>query len=106
MTTDFDPIIGNWYCHMDKGQRFRVVTIDDKNETVGVQDFDGSLDEYEIETWYQLNIEPCEAPENWSGPLDVSNVEDLGTDITDTRAADWNEPLDVFAPHSDILKEE
>ena len=106
MTTEFDPIIGNWYCHLDKGQRFLVVAIDEKTETVGVQNFDGNLDEYEMENWYQLKIEPCEAPENWSGPLDVGNVEDLGTNITDTKDSDWDEPLDVFEPRSEISKEE
>ena len=25
MPTDVDPIAGNWYCHLDKGQRFLVV---------------------------------------------------------------------------------
>jgi hypothetical protein len=106
MTTKFDPIISNWYCHLDKGQRFRVVAIDEKTKTVQVQDFDGNLDEYEMESWYQLEIEPCEAPENWSGPLDIGNVDDLGTDITDTRISDWNEPLDVFEPRSKGGKEE
>jgi hypothetical protein len=105
MTTESDPIIGNWYCHLDKGQRFLVVAIDEKTETVEVQDFDGNLDEYEMENWYQQEIEPCEAPENWSGPLDVGNQEDLGTNITDTRGSDWNEPLDVFKTRSKASKE-
>ena len=106
MTTESDPIIGNWYCHLDKGQRFRVVAIDEKTETVEIQNFDGNLDEYELENWYQQEIEPCEAPENWSGPLDVGNVDDLGTNITDTSSSDWDEPLDVFEPRSVTSKEE
>jgi hypothetical protein len=59
MTTKCDPIIGNWYCHLDKGQRFRVVAIDEKKETVEVQNFDGNSDEHEMESWYQLEIESC-----------------------------------------------
>jgi hypothetical protein len=50
MTTESDPIIGNWYCHLDKGQRFQVVAIDEEKETVEVQNFDGNLNEYEIES--------------------------------------------------------
>lgn len=106
MPTQADPIIGNWYCHLDKGQRFRVVAIDERKETVEVQNFDGNLDEYEMESWYQLVIEPCEAPESWSGSLDIGNVDDLGTDITDTKTSDWNEPLDVFGPRYKESKEE
>jgi len=105
MTTESDPIIGNWYCHLDKGQRFRVVAIDEKKETVEVQNFDGNLGEYEKEDWYQLEVEPCEAPENWSGPLDVGNVDDLGTNINETEDSDWNEPMDVFEPRPEKGKE-
>lgn len=98
MTTPPDPISGNWYCRLDKGQRFQVVAIDEKLQTVEVQDFDGNIDEYSCKNWYQLEIEQCEAPENWSGPLEIDNVDDLGTEITDTSRSDWNEPADVFAP--------
>ncbi len=98
MTTEFDPIIGNWYDHLDKGQRFQVVAMDEKSQTVEIQYFDGNVDEYELESWYQLDIEPCEAPENWSGPLDIGNLDDLGTEITDTSRSDWDEPLNEFEP--------
>jgi hypothetical protein len=63
MTTKCDPIIGNWYCHLDKGQRFRVVSIDEKKETVEVQNFDGNLDEHEMESWYQLETSPMKEVE-------------------------------------------
>ncbi|WP_455198264.1 DUF6763 family protein [Kaarinaea lacus] len=29
MSTEVDPIVGNWYQHLDKGQRFLVVAFDD-----------------------------------------------------------------------------
>ena len=106
MATESDPIIDNWYYHLDKGQRFRVVAMDEESQTVEVQYFDGNVDEYELEIWYQLNIEPCEAPENWSGPLDIGNVDDLGTEITDTSRSDWNEPLDEFEPQPDKPEKE
>jgi len=96
MATQYDPISGNWYCHLDKGQRFWVVAVDEKSQTVEVQNFDGDIDEYDLQNWYQLEIEPCEAPENWSGPLDIGNLDDLGTDITDTKRSDWDEPGKVF----------
>ena len=106
MAIESDPIIGNWYCHLDKGQRFRVVAMDEESQTVEVQYFDGNVDEHELEIWYQLNIEPCEAPENWSGPLDIGNVDDLGTEITDTSRSDWDEPLNEFEPQPEKPKKE
>ena len=106
MTTESDPIIDNWYYHLDKGQRFQVVAMDEESQTVEVQYFDGTVDEHGLETWYQLNIEPCEAPENWSGPLDIGNVDDLGTEITDTSLSDWDEPLNEFEPQPDKPEKE
>jgi len=106
MPTEADPIIGTWYCHLDKGQRFFVVAVDERARTVEVQHFDGDVEEFDLSAWYQLDIKVCEAPENWSGPLDIDNVDDLGTEITDTRASDWNEPLSEFGSKKDNQSEE
>lgn len=106
MPTEADPIIGNWYCHLDKGQRFFVVALDERSGTVEVQHFDGNLEEFDLADWYELNIDACEAPENWSGPVDVDNVDDLGTEVTDTSASEWDEPLDEFESRDDKLLEE
>lgn len=92
--------------HLDKGQRFRVAAVDEIGKTVEVQHFDGDLEEFDLDTWYQLDIGSCEAPMNWSGPLDIGNKDDYGTEITDTRSEDWDEPLNEFQPKPDKLQEE
>lgn len=96
MPTEADPIVGNWYFHLNKGQRFFVVAVDESARTVEVQNFDGDVEEIDWDTWHELDIEVCEAPENWSGPFDIGNVDDLGTAVTDTRPSDWDEPLSEF----------
>ncbi len=106
MPTEADPIIGTWYCHLDKGQRFFVVAVDERARTVDIQNFDGDVEEFEFSAWYQLDIEVCEAPENWSGPFDIDNVDDLGTEITDTSASDWNAPLSEFESKKDDQSKE
>lgn len=93
MPTENDPIVDNWYFHKDKGQRFNVVAIDDKNETVEIQHFDGDVEEISFTDWYDMDIELSAEPENWSGPVDVGTVDDYGTEVTDTKASDWNEGL-------------
>jgi len=98
MSNELDPLIGQWYSHLDKGQRFYVVTMDGDDNTVEVQYFDSTLEEFILEEWRDLNIELSEPPENWSGPLDVGEQEDLGTDVTDTQPEDWNEPQEDFRP--------
>jgi len=92
MPMDIDPILENWYQHADKGQEFCVVAIDDVTGVIDIQYFDGTLEEIDLDDWYQLDVEPIEAPENWSGPLDIAEADDLGTGITDTPPEDWRAP--------------
>jgi hypothetical protein len=66
------PIVGQWYLRHGKGQTFEVVSIDDANGTVELQDFDGNLDEVDIRTWFAQDIEAIDAPEDLTGVLDLA----------------------------------
>lgn len=94
MTTDADPIAGNWYRNLDKGQEFFVVAVDKAGGTIEIQHFDGDIEEIDLDAWPDLNFEPVEAPEDWTGPLDDIERDDLGYDVTEMSPDDWREPLD------------
>lgn len=96
MPNELDPCIEQWYAHLDKGQRFLVTAVDEAGGTVEIQHFDGDLEEFSLDDWAELDIELSEAPENWSGAFDVSEQDDLGTEVTDTSREDWSEPADEF----------
>jgi len=98
MPTEADPVLRNWYQHLDKGQKFRVVAVNEDEGTIEVQYFDGDVEELGQDDWYELDIEPIEAPENWTGPVDLAEPDDLGTQITDTTADDWSDPLQEVKP--------
>lgn len=106
MSTDADPIIGNWYQHLDKGQPFCVVALNEDDGTVEIQEFDGTMEEIDLDTWYTLDIETAEEPENWTGSLDVVEVDDLGTEITDTTVDDWNAPAKEFRTETEEVEDE
>lgn len=93
MPNELDPIVGQWYVHLDKGQRFFVAAIDEDEQTIEVQHFDGDLEEFSYEQWQELDIALSEEPGNWIGALDIANRDDLGTEVTDTVARDWTQPL-------------
>jgi len=101
MSTDADPIEFNWYYHLDKGQRFTVIAVDEDSSTVEIQYFDGQIEEIDLESWYEMDIEPSEEPENWSGAVDVVEKDDFGTEITDTQPEDWNSPLQEIKPQAE-----
>jgi hypothetical protein len=93
MSNELDPVVGNWYRHADKGQTFRVVEVDEDEGTITVQHFDGDLEEMEQDAWYELELELAEEPEDWTGPVDDIERDDLGYSETDPKERDWDAPL-------------
>jgi hypothetical protein len=77
MPTNADPIVGMWYQHFDKGEKFEVVAVDEDEKTVEIQYYDGDIDELDFQAWYQLPIEPIETPEDQTAPLDDVEPDDL-----------------------------
>lgn len=74
-----------------------IVNIDEGNELIDIQYFDGDLDEISFSTWDDMDVEISAAPESWSGSIDVGEVDDYGTEITDTGAKEWDEQLDEIS---------
>lgn len=84
------PTIDQWYRHVDKGERFRVVAIDEDERTVETQDFDGDIEEVDLGDWYTLQIEMIAPPEDWTGPMDDIERDDLGYNDTPTEEREWS----------------
>jgi len=101
MSEDLDPVLRNWYRHLDKGQEFRVVAVDEAEGSVDIQYFDGGIESIDFESWYELDIEAAEAPENWSGAEDIAEADDLGSGITDTAPEDWRAPQEELGHSSE-----
>lgn len=67
--------VGDWF---EAGSDpFEIVGIDIGNEVVLVQHYDGALDEYDFDSWMELQARPCAPPEDLSGALDAER-EDFG----------------------------
>ncbi len=47
----------------------------------------------DLDDWYQLDIESIETPEDWTGPVDDIERDDLGYTETDMEKDDWSTPL-------------
>ncbi len=92
------PIIGNWYCRPDGGL-FEIVAIDNDEGSIGIQHFDGTVEELEIDAWTESVFMPAEAPEDWSGSLDVDPVE-VAADVDSTSSKDWSTAMD-YVDHAE-----
>lgn len=98
MPHDLDPILDTWYRHRDKGQQFKIVAIDQDMGLIELQYFDGSLQEIARDDWQTLLIDVIETPQDWTGPLDNVERDDLGYSETDMEAPDWAANLDEQPP--------
>lgn len=73
-----DPFLENWYQDESTGRQFRIVAIDEENETIAVQYLNGDLGEFDYASWAESVISPIEPPEDWSAPFDDVELDDLG----------------------------
>jgi hypothetical protein len=92
MATEYEPRIGDWYRTV-AGENFEIVARDADDETLEIQYFDGTIEEMDMDTWYELNIVPIEPPEDWSGSLDIVR-DDYGVDLESRGGDSWANPLD------------
>jgi hypothetical protein len=88
------PVVGEWY-QAPEGEDFEVVAIDPDERTVEIQYFDGAIEELDYSSWAQLQLQPIQPPEDWSGSVDMMR-EDFMTDIGMSTQEDWADPLDVI----------
>jgi hypothetical protein len=93
------PVVGDWY-RRTGGELFEVVAVDDDDATIEVQHFDGTVEEFDFDAWKDqwedAQIEAAQAPEDWTGSVDVEpeDAEDNSTDFSGERQ--WLSPLDYL----------
>ena len=92
MSTEYEPRIGDWY-RSRSGDNFEIVALDEDDQTLEIQYFDGTLEELDLDTWYELDIVAIEPPEDWSGSLDIQR-DDYGVDLELSQNDAWQNPLD------------
>lgn len=92
MGTPIPPRVGDWYRRPDRPQPFQVVAYDREARTVDVEYFDGTVDEWPLAHWLTLDIEPGEAPQDWTGPFDGIESDEAAESAIE--ATDWQDRID------------
>ena len=90
------PKVGNWYQNLE-GETLEVVAYDRDEETIEVQFYDGTVEEYDLDTWEELELSSAQPPEDWSGSLDLM-ADDYGVDLDRPAGKSAHNPLDGLAP--------
>ena len=94
MTTVADPIVGNWYKDLENNLTFKVINIEEGEDSIEVQYLDGDIGEYDYESWYNSTFDYIEEPEDWSAPFDDLEKDDLGYSDPDLHSPD-QEDIDL-----------
>ena len=73
------PRVGAWYKDA-AGELFKVVALDEDDATIEIQHFDGTVEELDMDAWFDAEIALASPPEDYSGSLDIER-EDYGVDL-------------------------
>ena len=73
MSREYAPTPGKWYENKDEEETFRVLSVDEDDELVEIEYEDGEIEELDLDTWHELDLELTEQPEGWS---DSSEADD------------------------------
>ena len=85
MSRDYEPVPGQWYENLEDEESFRVLTVDEDSELVEIEYLDGDIEEIDLETWHEMDLEPCAEPEGWS---------ESNEDEEEEEEDDWDEDED------------
>lgn len=93
MARDYDPIQGKWYEDLEENEIFKVLSVDPDQELVEVQYENGDIEEIDLDTWHELDLEQAEEPEGWASD-DEDEDEDEDEDDWDDEDDDWDDEDD------------
>ena len=85
MAREYEPVAGQWYENVDENESFRVLSVDEDAELIEIEYLDGDIEELDLDTWAELDLEKIEQPEGWSGEDDEDE---------DEEDEDWDEDED------------
>lgn len=92
MGRDYDPVQGQWFQDLDEEAVFQVMSVDPDAELVTLQYENGEVEEIDLDTWHELDLEKTTQPEGWTGSADDDDDDDLEED--EEEDDDWDEDED------------
>jgi len=88
---DYDPVQGKWYEDLEENEVFKVLSVDPDQELVEVQYENGDIEEIDLDTWHELDLELSQEPEGWAADDEKEEEEEEDEDEDED---DWDEDDD------------
>ncbi len=93
MGRDYEPVKGQWYENVEEDETFRVLSVDEDAELVEIEYLDGDIEELDLDTWHEMDLERIEEPEGWAAD-DSEEEEEEEDDEEDEEDEDLDEDDD------------
>jgi hypothetical protein len=94
---DYDPVQGKWYEDLEENEIFKVLSVDPDQELVEVQYENGDIEEIDLDTWHELDLELSSEPEGWAADDEKAAPEEEEEEDED----DWDEDDDDWDDDED-----
>ena len=91
MGREYEPVVGKWYRDLEEDESFLVLSVDEDQELIEIQHIDGDIEEIDLDAWAEMDVEPGEEPEGWSGS---SDDEDDDEELDEDEDDDWDDDDD------------
>jgi hypothetical protein len=98
---EYEPAVGQWYENIDENESFRVLSVDEDAELVELEYLDGDIEEIDLETWHELDLDKIDEPEGWTGSAQddeddeeeekKDELDETWDDDEDEDDEDWDE---------------
>ena len=92
MGRDYDPVKGQWFEDLEENEIFLVLSVDPDAELVEIQYENGDIEEIDLDTWHELDLERTTEPEGWASDAGDEDEEDDVDDEDDDE--DWDDDED------------
>src|SRR5690606_18190867 len=86
---DYDPVQGQWYEDLEDNEIFKVLSVNPDEEIIEVQYENGDIEEIDLDTWHELDLERAEEPEGWASDEDEDDEDEDEDD--DDLDEDWDD---------------
>lgn len=90
---DYDPIKGQWFEDLEENEIFLVLSVDPDAELVEIQYENGDIEEIDLDTWHELDLERTTEPEGWASDNETA-ADKAEEDDDEDEDDDWDEDDD------------
>jgi predicted dehydrogenase len=88
---DYDPVKGQWFEDLEENEIFQVVSVDPDAELVEIQYENGDIEEIDLDTWHELDLERSTQPEGWVNDEAATGEDAAEAAEVEEEDEDWDE---------------